>query len=118
MFTDLLDFAVQRQPLQALGWYLAYLCIWLLLGTGIGMLGTALVGAATYAEGYDTGAMIAGASVVCYVAILGWLLIAKRDQGVLNLVLVAAALILGYWAGGVGGLVPLAVLTTRETARP
>ena len=52
---------------------------------------------------------------IVYVIFLGGLLLWKRQKGLLNIVLYALGVAVSFFIGMLGGLIPLAVLTTRPS---
>jgi hypothetical protein len=111
MFRKLMTFSYQRTALQAFGWYLTFL----LIGAAIGGLagGIAVTGAPSFSEGFQRGIPIGQLVAIPYHIILGILLLWARSKGLVNIGLVLAGVLLSVRLGGLGGAIPLAVLTTR-----
>ena len=114
MFQHLTDFAYQRTKKQALGFYIAYLALIMVIG---GMIGIFIQ--ATSPSQKDTGSTIH--SVVSLLAILAPILLALTvavAKRIYTQVFVVFMIILsgvfGSIAGGILGLIPVAYLTTRE----
>ena len=106
MFRQLMNFSYQRTPLQAVGWYLTFLLIGIFIAAiAIGaiqaMNGGAALPAQFVAIPYD---------IVLAVALL-W----RRSKAMPNIFLALLAVLLSPFFGPLGGLIPLAVLTTRPT---
>jgi len=110
MFQDLMDFGLRRTALQALGWYLIYF----LIGVAIGFVIGGIVGLASGGK-MDVVGGIGIISAVIYHIVVGILLLAKRPKDAINILLVVAAIPLSMFLGALGGLIPLAYLTTRPT---
>jgi hypothetical protein len=112
MFRELMNFSYQRTALQALGWYLTFLLIGLALGAIAGAIFA--TGAASFAEGAQRGILAGRFINPTYHMILAVALLWTRWwKAVLNIFLALAAVLLSVFFGSLGGLIPLAVLTTR-----
>ena len=114
MFQGAMDFWYQRTALQAFGWYLVFF----LLGLPLASLTGFIFGrgsATTFSEGYQSGQLPGQIFGVVYVAFLGGLLLWKRQKGALNIGLYILGVALSLFIGMLGGLIPLAVLTTRPS---
>jgi len=113
VFTDVFVSARQRTRRQALGWFLVFLLISLPVGLVVVTAGTAnLVGASP--EDYrDAIVRAARVAATLYVTLVGLSLMWRREKNVVNLSLMTAAVVLAPVVGTLGGLVPLAWLTTR-----
>ena len=111
MFRELMNFSYQRTALQAFGWYLTFLVI------GITLAGIAATifapGATTFAEGVQGGLVIGRLVNPLYHIVLAAALLWSRWRAVLNIFLALAAVLISVFIGAVGGLILLAVLTTR-----
>jgi hypothetical protein len=111
MFQDLLNFSYRRTPLQAFGWYLIFLLIGLVIGALAGVIFAP--GATSFTEGFQGGVQVGKIVVIPYHIILGILLLWDRHEGMANILLALAGVVLSMLLGVFGGLIPLAVLTTR-----
>ncbi len=114
MFQHLTDFAYQRTKKQALGFYIGYLALIMVIGGVIGIFIQA-----TSPSQKDTGSTIH--SVASLLAILAPFLLALTvavAKRIYTQVFVVFMIILsgvfGSIAGGMLGLIPVAYLTTRE----
>jgi hypothetical protein len=94
-----MNLSYRRTALQALGWYLIFLLFGLVL-SGVATIIFSLV-------------VILGVNVVCFIR-LATALLRTRPRSALNVFLAFAAVLLGMLLGPPGGLIPLAVLTTRD----
>lgn len=113
MFQELMNFSYRRTPLQALGWYLFFLFI----GGAIGFLAGGVAGTGSTALiGFQRGALAGNITAVPYHITLGILLLWNRPKGVANILLALAGAVVSVLLGAVGGLIPLAALTTRPIA--
>jgi hypothetical protein len=111
MFRELTNFSYQRTAPQALGWYLIFLLFGVLLaGIAGGLLGT---GASSFYEGFERGSEAGWLVSTFYTAALAVVLLRSRWKSALNVFLALAGVTLGLLVGSLGGLIPLAVLTTR-----
>lgn len=115
MFTELTNFGYERTGKQAVGFYLAYLLMAILIGALLG----GLVGAFTELEDMSVAARVGAAGAFIIVLVLGGLIIqAKGLQGSLAaIMLVLLAGILTLFAGALGGLLPIAYLSTVKSKR-
>jgi hypothetical protein len=114
MFQGAMNFWYQRTALQAFGWYLVFF----LLGLPLASLTGFIFGrgsATTFSEGYQSGQLPGQIFGVVYVVFLGGLLLWKRQKGALNIGLYILGVVLSLFIGMLGGLIPLAVLTTRPS---
>ncbi|RUO29747.1 hypothetical protein CWE12_07180 [Aliidiomarina sedimenti] len=115
MFSNLTNFLYERSAKQAFGFYLAYVILGVLIGALAGGIAGTIVGSENAFEvGARTGTIVA----IIYTLVLG-LLIAK-SKGLLNsfptLVLIALAGVICFFIGALGGLIPIAYLSTRPSA--
>jgi hypothetical protein len=107
------NFSYQRTPLQALGWYIAFLVIGLFSSV---IIGFAMSRGSTFAEGFEStygGGQILG---FVYTIILGALLLWKKQKGAASILLFLSAIATGLF-GIFAGLLPLAILTTRPPTK-
>jgi hypothetical protein len=111
MFQEIMNFNYQRSAKQAFGWYLMYLLIGIVIGLVSGYV--AAIAAKSFAEGFNIGRMAGQLSAVPYNILLGTLLIWHRPKDAPNLLLVLAGAVLSTISGAIGGLIPLAYLSTR-----
>jgi hypothetical protein len=112
MFRELMNFSYQRTALQALGWYL----IFLLFGAMLGGISAAIFTpkATTLSEAWQQATPI-GWWVSRFFPILpASALLWSRWKSALSVFLALVAVALGLVLGSLGGLIPLAVLTTRR----
>ena len=97
--------------LQAFGWYLIFLVLAFSLGALEGFIFAR--DATSISEAVQKVLPIGiGTIVVCHIA-LGVALLWPRGKTALNIFLVIAAVVMSFLVGALGGLIPLAVLTTR-----
>jgi TIR domain len=111
MFAEIMNFSYQRTRKQALGWYLMYLAIGIVVGFAIGqmagMWSTTVEGAAWI------GLKFGQLSAIPYHLALAVLLLWHREKNASSIMMVLAAIVLSVLLGGLGGLIPLAMLTRR-----
>lgn len=108
MFKNLVDFSYKRKGKEAVGFYLAYLLLGILIGGAL----TAIVGQDnSFYSGLAIGAHIA----VIFVFVIGILILSqrKRYKNSLYIILVLVSVLLSQLAGDLGGLILLAYLTTK-----
>jgi Mn2+/Fe2+ NRAMP family transporter len=113
MFRELMNFSYRRTPLQAFGWYLIFLLIGLVVGALAGVV--VGIGSTSFTEGFQRGVPAGQIVIIPYHIILGILLLWNRPKGAANILLALAGVVLSVLLGALGGLVPLAVLTTRRS---
>ena len=110
MFHEIMNFAYQRTTKQAIGWYLMYLIICVVMGFAVGHI----AGMFSAPGGAAKVGLAAGQiSAIPYHVALGVLLLWHRDKSASNLVLVLLSVMLSIALGGFGGLIPLAFLSRR-----
>ena len=110
MFSDLFSFNKERQPLEAFGFYLAYFIIGLILG----VTSVYIFGAYTYESGLVVGQVLA----FFYCPFLGYLILSqKRQLNTAYAALLPVIAFLAYFLGALGGLVPVAYLTTIKISQ-
>ena len=111
MFKHLLDLSYKRTGVQALGFYIAYFIVLLLIITLLGGI---------FTSDFDEGFRFGAASVVSASFILAFLtLYNKRRINHLGYFLLAASAgIIALFIGLPGGLIPVAYLTTIDSAVP
>jgi ABC-type sugar transport system permease subunit len=107
-FHDLINFGFRRNWLQAIVWYALFVAIGAVLGAIVGMI-IGMIANPTE----ELGHMVGQLTMIPYVILLGALLLYGRDKGLVNIFLVIAALVLVVPLGALGGVLPLAVLSTR-----
>jgi hypothetical protein len=111
MFRVLMNFfPYQRTALQALGWYLTFLLIGLILA---GVAGLIFVPGP--AEGAQRGIPVGQWVIIAYDLVLAVALLWTRWRSAVNILLALVGLLLAVLLGALGGLIPLAVLTTRPS---
>jgi uncharacterized membrane protein YeaQ/YmgE (transglycosylase-associated protein family) len=115
MFGEIMNFNYQRSAKQAFGWYLMYVLVGLVLGAVSGYLAGLFVKAD---EGFNIGRLAGQFSAVPLNILLGTLLIWHRKKSAPNLLLVLAGAILSAIGGALGGLIPLAFLSSRPVEKP
>jgi len=117
MFAEIMNFNYRRSAKQAFGWYLMYLLVGIVIGAVSGYL-AGIFTTGGFNEGFNVGRLAGQFSAVPFNILLGTLLIWKRKKDVANLLLVLAAVLLSAIAGALGGLIPLAFLSSRPVEKP
>jgi hypothetical protein len=119
MFSEAANFSFQRNWLQAIGFYLIYLLIGLLLFATLG----AGAGRVLELMGFPNDEIskitnIGGQfATVPYQMLLALLLLRKRKKEPINLILTIISVLLSIFAGSIGGLVPVAILSMRRVEK-
>lgn len=111
MFQEIMNFAYQRTTKQAIGWYLMYLAICVVMGFAVGHIAGMF---STPAGAVNVGLAAGQISAIPYHVALGVLLLWHRDKSASNVMLVLLSVMLSIALGGFGGLVPLAFLSRRR----
>jgi uncharacterized membrane protein YeaQ/YmgE (transglycosylase-associated protein family) len=114
MFHEIMDFNYRRSAKQAFGWYLMYLLVGLVIGAVCGYLAGLFV---KEDDGFQIGRLAGQFSAVPYNILLGTLLIWHRKKDAPNLLLVLAGALLSAVSGAIGGLIPLAYLSSRPVLK-
>ncbi len=114
MFKELFNFSFRRNALQALGWYLSFFLLASIAG-GIagGIVGFLLrteAGFHNIIKWSEDAGLIASLFMEI---VLGYMLVKSRELRFLNILLVLIGALLSLLIGALGGLIPLAYLTTR-----
>jgi hypothetical protein len=116
IFQGAMNFWYQRTALQAFGWYLVFFLLGLPIAALIGNVFIQIVGSTgSFAGDYALANLPGQIFGIVYVIFLGGLLLWKRQKGLLNIVLYALGVAVSFFIGMLGGLIPLAVLTTRPS---
>jgi len=112
MFKNLTDFAYKRNRKEALGFYLGYL----ILIVVVGALAGALFGLASGQENFELGLRIG--NIIGILASLGLSFAVLSKKGLMNnfglLLLALLSGLLAFIGGGLLGLIPAAYLTTKK----
>ena len=104
MFEDLFNYSKERQPTQALGFYIVFFLIGGILGA---------IGGGIFASDFDSGLIVGQVISVIYCTILSYLMLSAKGQ--LSTPFSAFIFItafLSYFLGALGGIVPVAYLST------
>ena len=117
MFSNLTDFSFKRSAIQAVGFYIAYLVLTVVLGGLAGGVFSILTSNLTVAEGYLSGVRIGAILAVIVSISLAFLIVSKKRRlsNFFYLILIALSGILALLAGGLAGLIIPAFLTTRAS---
>ena len=111
MFAEIMNFSYQRTSKQAVGWYLMYLVIGVVSGFAIGQV--AGMAGATLEDAMRIGLRTGQVWAILYHVPLAVLLLWHRAKDASSIMLALAAIVLSVLLGGVGGLIPLAILSRR-----
>jgi TIR domain-containing protein len=111
MFQEIMNFSYQRTTKQAVGWYLMYLLISVVLGFTVEEIASAAAPSTT--EAASIGLIAEQLAAISYHIALGVLLMWHRAKSASSVLLVLASIVLAILVGGLGGLIPLAALTRR-----
>lgn len=108
MFKQLQNLSVQRTIKNALGFYIAYCVLGIILGLIAGSIST-FFELETGAQQYRSGILLG----VSYISLLAVTVYLKKKLPLLNLFFVALALPLSFFGGVILGMLPIAYLTTK-----
>lgn len=112
MFSDIFKLHIKRTALQALGFYIAYLLLLIIVCAIAGAIAGTLSGGG-FQAGLEIGQFIAILSCL----ILGFAILKQKSTFSLGYVLLALlAGVLAALGGGLLGLIPVAFLTTRQSS--
>jgi hypothetical protein len=114
MFTEILNFKFMRSWRQAIGWYLTFLLIGILISAIFGALFDSATG--SIAERFSTGTQIGSKLIILYELVLALLIARGKGYSALTIILGLLGALLAAFGGGVLGLLPLAYLTTIKAA--
>ena len=109
MFDDIFSFGKERLPLQALGFYIVFFIIGVSLAAFAGLI---------FAAGYEVGLVVGGVIAFFYCVILCYLILSQKNQ--LTTAFAAFLFItafLAYALGALGGLIPVAYLSTIKNLK-
>ena len=112
MFKNLTDFSYTRTRKEALGFYIAYLVLIVVVA---GLLG-GIVGMVSGNGGFEAGTRVGGIVAVIFCLALSFTILSKKSR-MSNFVLILVALfsgVLAFLGGGVLGLIPTAYLSTKR----
>lgn len=114
MFSHLFDLSFKRTPFQALGFYITYLIIVMVIVSVIGIVTE--VGVDKDSSEYGNGARLGTFFAIIACSVLAFLVMkAKKHTSSLTLILfTATSAVLALIGGGVAGLIIPAVFTTRK----
>ena len=114
MFKNLTSFGYQRSTKEAIGFYLAYLVLVMIVGAVLG--GT--LGVAMQNDTFDFGLRVG--NVIAVIVSSGVSFLILKEKKLLNsfgfILLALLAGLLALFIGGLGGLIPAAYLTTRPAS--
>lgn len=117
MFSNLTDFSFKRSAIQAVGFYIAYLVLTIVLGALAGGVFSILTSDLTVAGSYLSGVRIGAVLAVVVSTSLAFVVVSKKQRlsNFFYLILIALSGILALLAGGLAGLIIPAFLTTRDS---
>jgi heme A synthase len=117
MFNKLTNFAYTRKPKEALGFYLAYLLLVLIVGGLLGGISGMLLPSQTDTTvSFDAGLKVGTLVAVIISVGLAFTVLAQKKL-LDNFGFILLAIIAGFLAlvaGALGGLIPVAYLTTQK----
>ena len=101
--------------MQAIGWYFVFLLSGMLLGGIAGFITHVVATSTSFGEGFRRGISVGQIVIIPYTIGLGILLVWNRPKNAVNILLVVSGAALSILLGALGGLIPLAVLTSRPS---
>ena len=108
MFENLFDFNKERLPLQALGFYIVFFIIGIAIAMSI---------AAIFAVDFESGLTVGQISAFLYCPFIGFQILSSKGQLSRYGVSIFGIAILAYFLGCLGGLIPVAYLSTLKSLR-
>lgn len=108
MFDSLFDFDKERLPLQALGFYIVFFIMGLAIAMTLG---------AIFAVDFESGLTVGQILAFLYCPFIGFQILSSKGQLSRYGVLIFGIAILAYFFGCLGGLIPVAYLTTIKSLR-
>lgn len=112
MFKNLTDFGYKRNIKEAVGFYMAYLVLVMLVGGILGGILGVVMQNNTFGFGLKVGNVI---GVITSLGVSFLILKEKKLLGNFGFILIALLSgLLALFIGGLGGLIPAAFLTTRK----
>ena len=118
LFSDLTRLEKVRSGWQAFGFYLAYLCLGLLLAAFAGGVSDFFIKASNFREGFAAGTRFGHFTAVVFCPLVSFLILkAKRNYTFAALTLAIVSGLLALALGMIGGLLPSSVLTCFSTKR-
>jgi hypothetical protein len=118
LFSDLTKLEKARSGWQAFGFYLAYLCLGLLLAAFAGGVSDFFIKASTFREGFAAGTKFGHFTAVVFCPLVSFLILrAKRNYTFAAIALAIVSGLLALALGMIGGLLPSSVLTCFQAKR-
>lgn len=112
LFSDLTKLGKVRSGWQALGFFLAYLALGMLLAAFAGGVSDFFIKTSTFRDGFDAGAKFGHFAAVIFCPAVSFMIIrAKRNYSFAALALVIVSGLLALALGMLGGLMPSSILT-------
>jgi hypothetical protein len=120
MFTGLLEFQKQRTAKQAIGFYISWVLVGIILGGIVGLIGVQIadiIGNApsNFAQGFKVGAKWGPLAAIPFFLTLGLLVTVKKKLGFSSYLLALISPCLAGFGGTLLGLIPVAYLTTKQS---
>lgn len=111
MFLNLAKFEINRSGKQAVGFYIAYLFLGMLLGAVVGTIAGSLTSGDPFQAGFIAGNIFA--IIMC--GFLATIVSLKKSLlSFKTFFLIAITVLLSIFIGALGGLIPVAYLTTMQ----
>jgi hypothetical protein len=119
MFSEAMNFSFRRNWLQAIGFYLIYLLIGVLLFATLGAILGKILGLMGHSDSeiFDVSNISGQFATIPYQLLLAVLLLRKRRKEPVNFVLTIVSVLLSLIAGSIGGLIPVAILSMRPVEK-
>jgi len=116
MFNNLTNFGYQRSAKEAVGFYIAYLVLFLFAGVILTVVGALIT---SPNNPFEFGVLIG--SIVASISSLGVSFLILKEKKLLGnfgcILLFLLSGLLAFFVGGIVGLIPAAYLTTKPTNR-
>lgn len=115
MFGHLFDFSYTRTTIEAIGFYVAWLLIVMLFSAlASGLVGTFFIGGDNFSYGYSIGVRIGAVIAVIMSTLLSFQITRQKHilKKLSSIVLIILSGLIALFAGGLGGLIVPAYLST------
>jgi len=113
MFKHLTNFSYKRNAKEAIGFYIAYLVLIMIVGA---LLASALGIVMDTSDSFTFGLKVGNVTAIIITTVVAFLILKEKkllsNFGYILLALLSG--ILAVFLGGLGGLIPVAFLTTRK----
>jgi hypothetical protein len=117
MFKNLSDFSYQRSTKEAIGFYISYLVILILIASVLGGILSILSGTQGFNAGYALGFRVGQFVAIAGVLALSFMLLKSKNalKDIRFILILLVSGVLAIFGGALLGLIPVAYLTTQKS---